>query len=152
MALRLDWAVPCRYAEASVDGSATIIGGGIDSFWPPEVPIDIGLFLMLRIAGPPDEFEEEHQLEIRLVTPERDEQQILQAGFQAPSGVRNPLAVPGMEGGTLVPAGVAFRAEQYGFHTLEVYLDGQRLRSIPITIRPQTELDEVPSTEDQPTD
>lgn len=142
MALRLDWAVPARYAEAAADGSATIIGAGIDSFWLPEVPADIGLFLMIRVAGPADEFEEEHQLEIRLVTPESEEQQVLQAGFQTPPGARNPLAVPGMESGILIPAGVAFRAEEYGFHTLEVYLDGQRLRSIPVAVRPPSELED----------
>jgi len=113
MTLRLDWAVPCRYAEA-VDGTATIIGGGIDSFWPPEVPTDLGVFLMIRIVGPQDEFEEEHQLEIRLVAPDSAEQQILQANFQAPPGARNPLAVPGMESAMLVPAGVAFRARSTG--------------------------------------
>lgn len=140
MALRLDWAVPARYAEASVDGTATIIGGGIDSFWPPDVPADVGLFVMLRIVGPPDEFGEEHRLEIRVVDPKREEQQILEAGFQSPPGAENPLAIPGMEGATLIPAGVAFRAEDYGFYTLEIYLDGQRQRSIPLNVRRHSEL------------
>jgi hypothetical protein len=149
VALRVDWAVPCRYAEASTDGTATIVGAGIDSFWPGEVPSDIGLFLMIRIVGPQDEFEEEHRLEVRLVTPESDEQQILEARFQAPPGTRNPLAVPGMETGMLVPAGIAFRAEDYGFHTLELYLDDQRVRSIPVNVRPPSEL-EVSDSEDTP--
>ena len=150
MALRLDWAVPSRYAEASADGSATIIGAGIDSFWVPEVPADIGLFLMIRVTGPQDEFEEEHQLEIRLVTPESEEQEVLKVGFQTPPGGRNPLAVPGMEPGVLIPAGVAFRAEEYGFHTLEVYLDEQRLRSIPIAVRPPSELEGAAPGEGDP--
>ena len=149
MALRLDWAVPCRFAEAS-DGTATIIGGGIDSFWPSEVPTDIGLFVMMRMVGPPDEFEDEHQLEIRLVTPEREEQQILQADFQAPPGAQNPLAVPGMEGNILMPAGIAFRAEDYGFHTLEIYLDGQRLRSIALNVRPPADLGSATAAEAPP--
>lgn len=142
--MRLDWAVPARYAEASGDGTATIIGAGIDSFWLEEVPADIGLFLMIRVAGPRDEFEDDHVLEIRLVTPERDEQEVLKAGFKAPpGGAQTPLSVPGMEGGLLIPAGVAFQAEEYGFYTLEVYLDEQRLRSIPISVRPPSELQDA---------
>jgi hypothetical protein len=80
------------------------------------------------------------------VTPERDEQQVLQAGFQAPPGTRNPLAVPGMEGGILITAGVTFSAEDYGLHTLEVYLDARRLRSILIAVRPPSELGEAAGT------
>lgn len=152
MALRLDWAVPCRYAEASADSTATIIGAGIDSFWLEEVPADVGLFLMVRIAGPPDEFEDEHKVAIHLVTPEREEHEVLQAGFRAPPGTRNPLAVPGSESGMLLPAGIAFRAEDYGFHTLEVYLDDQRLRSIPISIRPPSDLQSAEAQSPDPSE
>lgn len=144
MALRLDWAVPCRYAEAASDATATIIGGGIDSFWT-EVPGDIAVFLMLRVVGPPDEFEDQHELEIRLVTPRRDEHQVLAGNFVAEPGSRNPLAVPGMEGGSLIPVGVAFTAEEHGLYTLEIYLDTQRLRSIPIAVRSPEELQQQPS-------
>jgi hypothetical protein len=114
VAVRLDWAVPARYAEASADGTATIIGAGLDSVWPQDVPTDIGLFLMVRIVGPRDEFEEEHQLEIRLVTPDREEQAVLTADFQSPPSGRSPFAVPGLEPGLLIPAGIAFSAEDYG--------------------------------------
>jgi hypothetical protein len=121
------------------------VGAGLDSFWPPDVPTDVGLFLMVRIVGPQDEFEDEHRLEIRLVTPDREEHEVLQAGFRAPPGARSPFAVPGIEPGILVPAGIAFRAEDYGFYTLEIYLDGQRLRSIPVNIRPASELTDAGS-------
>ena len=133
------WALPCRFAEATPDGTATIVGAGLDSIWAPEVPADVGLFLMMRIAGPPYEFEEQHQLSIRLIDPEGTEQEMLSAAF-GPMPEPPPLLHPGMDAGVLVPAAVGWSAHAYGLYTLEVFIDGRRQRSVPILVRDAAEL------------
>jgi hypothetical protein len=141
--VRIDWALPCRYAEAAADGTATIVGAGLDSLWVGELPADVGTFMMLRIAAPPDEFETEHQLALRLVDPERDEHDVLSVGF-GPVPEPPPLLHPGLEAGLLIPVGVGWQAEHYGLYTLEVYVDERRQRSLPILVRDAQELEPKP--------
>jgi hypothetical protein len=137
--VRIDWALPCRYAEGADDGTATLVGAALDSIWMPELPGDVDLYLMLRVVAPPDEFEEEHRLEVRVVSPDRSELQAIQVDFGPLE--RPALLHPGMEGGLSVPAELGWPAETYGLYTLELYLDEQRQRSIPILVRDPAELD-----------
>jgi hypothetical protein len=130
--------VPCRYAEVSADGTASLLGGGIDSVWPPELPATVALFLMLRLAGAEDEFQEETELEVRVVDPARDETQALALSLSQQEV--SPLKVPGMEAGALFPAVIHREAGDYGLYTLEVFLGGRRQRSIPISVRDPAEL------------
>jgi hypothetical protein len=136
--MRIDWALPCRYAEASEDGTATLVGAALDSIWLPELPGEVDLYLMLRVAAPPDEFDEPHTLEVRVVTPDRTEQQAIQVEFGPLE--RPALLHPGMEGGLSVPAELGWQADAYGLYTLELYLDHQRQRSIPILVRDPVEM------------
>jgi hypothetical protein len=136
--MRIDWALPCRYAEASEDGTATLVGAALDSIWLPELPGEVDLYLMLRVAAPPDEFDEPHTLEVRVVMPDRSEQQAIQVEFGPLE--RPALLHPGMEGGLSVPAALGWQAEAYGLYTLELYLDEQRQRSIAILVRDPAEL------------
>ena|SRR5947209_4120114 len=137
--MEVAWALPCRFAEAAADGTATLVGAGVDSLWAPEVPADVGVVLMMRIAGPTYEFEEEHQLAVRLVDPERDEQEMLSATF-GPMEQVPPLLHPGLDAGILVPAGIGWRAEHFGLYTLEIAVDARRHRSVPILVRDAAEL------------
>jgi hypothetical protein len=134
MALEVAWALPCRFAEAAADGTATIVGAGLDSVWIPDVPADVGVFLMMRITGPQYEFEAEHVVAVKLVDPERDEQDILTTEF-GPMEELPPTYHQGLDPGILIQAAVGWRAEHFGLHTLEIYVDGKRNRSIPILIR-----------------
>ena len=79
--MEVAWVLPCRFAEATPDGTATIVGAGLDSMWVPEVPADVGVFLMMRIAGPQYEFQDQHTVAVKLIDPEREEQDVLTAGF-----------------------------------------------------------------------
>lgn len=130
--------MPCRYAETPGDGTATMLGAGIDSIWTDKVPAQIGLFLMLRVTGADYEFEDEIKLEVRLVTPEAKETTILELGFSLEG--TPPLKLAGMDTGMLLPTVMQWEAEDYGLHTLEVYLQGSRQRSVAIYVRPTSEL------------
>jgi Family of unknown function (DUF6941) len=107
-----------------------MLGAGIDSLWFAEVPATAAIFLMLRVAGAEDEFEEETKLEVRVVDPEREETQALSLGFSVSE--MPPLKQPGTEAGLLVPALIKWEAEHYGLYTLEVFLDDCRARAFQL--------------------
>jgi hypothetical protein len=131
--VRIDWAIPSRFAEAGQDGTATLIGAGVDSLWVSDVPADVGVMLMVRLAAPPDEFDEQHELEVRLVKPDSEEREILKVKFGPIP--KSALFQPGFEQGLFVPTAIGWHVEERGLYTLELYLDSRRQRSIPILIR-----------------
>lgn len=141
--MEVAWALTCRFAEATPDGTATLVGAGLDSIWLPEVPSDVGVFLMMRVSGPVYEFEEAHTIAVKLVDPERDEQEVLTAGF-GPMGGPPPGYHPGTDPGILVPAAIGWRAEHFGLYTLDVLIDARPKRSIPILVRDAAELQQPP--------
>lgn len=137
--MQIAWALPCRFAEATADGTATIVGAGLDSVWVTETPTDVGIFLMMRVAGAQYEFEEAHTLAVRLVDPDRGEHDVLSAGF-GPMGEPPPLFHPGLDAGILVPAATGWQAEHLGLYTLEIFVDDRRERSVPILVRDAGEI------------
>jgi hypothetical protein len=140
--VEIAWALPCRFAEATPDGTATLVGAGIDSLWVPDTPADVGVFLMMRIAGAAYEFEEEHRLSVALIDPERDEEELLSFGF-GPMPEPPPQAQPGLDVGILVPAAVGWAAEHLGIYTLDIRVDDRPKRSIAIQIRSTEELEQT---------
>jgi hypothetical protein len=139
------WALTCRFAETTPDGTATLVGAGLDSVWVQEVPADVGVFLMMRIAGAAYEFGETHTLAVKLIDPERDEQEVLTATF-GPIEEMPPQHHPALDPGILVPAGIGWRAEHLGLYTLDVLVDDRPRRSIPILVRDAAELEQQPSS------
>jgi hypothetical protein len=137
--LQVVWALPCRFAEATPDGTATIVGAGLDSLFLPEVPADVGVFLMMRISGAEYEFQEQHTVAVKLIDPERDVQDILAAGF-GPMDEPPTHFDPGLDPGILIPAAIGWHAEHFGLYTIEIHVDEHRDRSIPILVRDATEI------------
>jgi hypothetical protein len=115
-----------------------MLGAGIDSLWVRELPTSVSLFLMLRVAGADYEFEEASNLEVRLVGPDAAEASVLEMGFSLVE--MPPLRLPGMDLGILLPAVTRWEAEEFGLHTLEVFLADSRQRTIALYVRPVSEL------------
>ena len=132
--------MPCRYAETPGDGTALMVGAGIDSLWIADLPQPAAIFLMLRLAGAEDEFQEKTKLEVRVVDPERDETQALDLGFSTQE--LSPLRWPGAEVGMLFPTVIQWEASNYGLYTLEVFVGERRQRSIAIAVRDPAELED----------
>ena len=105
--VRLDWAIPCRYAEATWDGTATLVGAGADSIFTSSLPREAMVFLMLRFAGTEDEFEAETRFEVRVVDPASREQPVAAAALP---DARPPLRLPGAEIGMLVAPQIGWNA------------------------------------------
>jgi hypothetical protein len=133
------WALPCRFAEVSPDGTATLVGAGLDSVWIQEVPADVGVFLMMRISGAVYEFDEAHTVAVRLIDPEREEQEVLSAGF-GPMPEPPPQHDPAIDPGVLIPAAIGWTAGHFGLYTLDILVDDRPRRSIPILVRDATQL------------
>jgi hypothetical protein len=137
--VRVDWVVPCRYAETPGDGTATILGGGTDTFWVAELPAEIAIFLAMRVAGTEDEWRDEtHSLSIKLVRPDLAEEVTLSGDLRIEQF--SPLKQPGWEAGMLIPALQRWIAREYGLYTLEVFIDDRRQKSVPISIRDAADL------------
>jgi hypothetical protein len=66
--MNIDWIIPCRYVEVH-DNLATIIGGGIDTFWVEELPSTIQLLLAIRLTGLSEEFTPDHSTATRIKDP-----------------------------------------------------------------------------------
>jgi hypothetical protein len=98
------------------------------------------VFLVLRFAGAEDELEDEMSFEVRVVDPAAREQ--LAAAASLPRA-RLPLRLPGAEIGIFVTRAISWDATEYGLYTLEIYLAGRRLRSLPLAIRPASELEQL---------
>jgi hypothetical protein len=137
--VQLAWAIPCRFAEAMADGTATLVGAGFDSIWVGALPADVSMVLMMRITGARYEFEEAHRLAVRIIDPQTEEQDVLAADFGA-LGEPPPLRHLGLDPFILAPATIRWQAGHHGLYTIEVHLDERRGRSIPILVRDAAEL------------
>jgi Family of unknown function (DUF6941) len=117
----------------------TILGAGLDTFWVPELPAPIGIFLPMRVAAPDDEWQEEgHELSINLVRPDRAEEVMLTIPLQMEQPP--PLKTPGAEAGAVIPVVLTWEARDHGLYTLELYIDSRRQRSVAISVRADSEL------------
>jgi hypothetical protein len=130
--VRLDWAFPCRYAEPAADGTATIVGAQHVLAWADDVPGRVEVSLMLRLAAPVDDFDEEHRFEVRLVDPEREEVQMLSVDLGPFAEPR--VAHPGLEADALLATRFEWEAEEFGLYTFELYVDDRRQRSLPFVV------------------
>lgn len=58
--MRIDWIIPCRYAEIH-QNLGTIVGAGIDTFTVPALPAHIEVAVVVRLLAMPDELRANHE-------------------------------------------------------------------------------------------
>ncbi|MGO9898836.1 MAG: DUF6941 family protein [Solirubrobacteraceae bacterium] len=123
--MRVDWAIPCRYAEVH-DNLATIIGGGIDHMWMPALPAPVQVILAIRLIFLPDEIDSGavHKLRVAAIAP----------GGETLSQVEGDLNVAGPTApagdwlqGLHIPMAIQFMAEAEGQYSLEITVDGHTM-------------------------
>lgn len=117
--MRVDWAIIARYVEVN-DGLGTVVGGGSDTFTVPQLPSEVGFWMLARLVGLPDQAQ--HNMKVTVLAPDMSEIGSMSASFQM--GAPNPNHPPGWEASTLVPMFIRFPATQSGAHTLNVEVDG----------------------------
>lgn len=132
--MRVDWAIPCRYAEVH-DNLFTIIGGGIDHMWVLALPSPITVVLAARLIFLPDEAttEQAHKFRVAALAP----------GGNTLNAVEGELNIGSPTGaqpdenefqGAHVPIAIQFPAEIEGRYQLEVTVDGASTVSVPLHI------------------
>lgn len=128
--MRVDWAIPCRFAEVH-QGGATIVGAGCDVVPVPETPTPVQVLFAVRYGGSPDELDGEtaHVIGCRIFNP---------AGAMVGEQTGEVTAkvdqiVPGYVADLTVPTGVVIDAREFGTYGVEFSIDDQRLR-VPIHV------------------
>ena len=131
--MNVDWLMACRFAEATSDGSANLIGACIDTFWVNEFPAQPSFFIAMRVVAADEELEQTHKLGIKLSNPTGTEMGEMAIDFPLPA--RSPISIPELEVGTIFCIGQQFAAEEEGIYRFDVSLDSQPVRQLLVTVR-----------------
>jgi hypothetical protein len=129
--VRIDWAIPCRYVE--VNGNlATIVGGGIDTYWPPDFPAELQVLFALRFVASSEDIGpgKSHTMMVRLHDPEMNLISEVAVTMQdlAVSGGR-----PGWDVGLIVPMVQILRIESPGIYTVDLAIEG-RIHTVAVAV------------------
>jgi len=128
--VRVDWAIPCRYAEIQ-PGGATIVGAGADVVVVPAVPAPVQILFTVRFIGAPEELDGEtpHPTAVRLFDP--DGEALGEQVGQIVSDVKQ--LVPGYVADVTIPMGVVIDAQRVGTYAVEFEIDGDSKR-VPVHV------------------
>ncbi len=121
--MRVEWALTCRYAEAVANQGVTVVGGGADTIGVPTLPAILGLSVLLRVMGLPDEFAQHKMLEISVLDPLMEP--IGDPLTYSLDAEVSPQHRPGWEQTTFLPVGVQWPANVDGVYTLRFSVEGQ---------------------------
>jgi hypothetical protein len=129
--VRVDWAIPCRYAEVQPGRGATIIGAGTDVIIAPHVPVPMQVLFAVRFVGDPDELDGEmaHPVVCRIFAPGGDPIGEQTAGLT----VDATQLVPGYLADVTIPMGIVIETREYGTYHVEFEIDGHSQR-VPIHV------------------
>ena len=136
--VRVDWATLARYAESS-GGLATMVGAGIDTYYPPELPAPIVLPLTVQLRGGQEEMVQPHQISFRILDADLD--QVGEEGTLGFQSEPNPNIEEGWEAGVLLTVVSQFVAESEGPYSIEIAIDGEHKKSVPFRVLPAGEPD-----------
>ncbi len=134
--MRVDWATLSRYAESS-GGLATMVGAGIDTYYPPELPAPIVLPLTVQLRGSQEEMVQQHQISFRILDAQLD--QVGEEGTLGFQSEPNPNIEEGWEAGILLTVVSQFVAESEGPYSIEIAIDGEHKKSVPFRVLPSGE-------------
>ena len=129
--MRVDWATLARYAESS-GGLATLVGAGIDTYYPPELPAPIVLPLTVQLRGGQEEMTQPHQITFRILDANLD--QVGEEGTLGFQSEPNPNIEEGWEAGILLTVVSQFVAEQEGPYSIEIAIDSEHKKSVPFRV------------------
>jgi hypothetical protein len=130
--MRVDWAIPCRYAEVN-GGLATVVGAQVDAVRVATFPARVGTWLAVRLVFGDEEASSDHDVMLKILDPQLGE--IGETHTSLTLGPPNPEKAPGWEGSHLMATFVQFDAGSDGTHTFELYVDGRHQQTLPFSIR-----------------
>jgi hypothetical protein len=117
--VRILWAIPCRYAEVSPDGQATLIGAGCDIFPTPALPADLHVHLAVSIAVDEHELGLVDGVDIELLDPDMRAARLASIPLKLDDYSRRPA---GRRPSTIAVLDVRAEVHAHGMHTLHLRL------------------------------
>lgn len=69
MPARVDWAIPCRYAEQAPDGTATIVGAGTNHI-TADLPATLGVMIAMKVVVPEAEARDPIVIDVEMAGPD----------------------------------------------------------------------------------
>lgn len=130
--MRVDWAIPCRYAEVQPQGGMTIVGAGADLSVIPSAPAAVPILFAVRFVGDPEELDGQtpHPIRCRIFNPAGE-----QVGEQSVAMTTEVTqVVPGYVAEVLLPVGVVLAVGDYGTYSVEFQIDDTEPRRVPLHI------------------
>ena len=131
--MRVDWAIISRYAETT-GTTATIVGAGIDTYYPPDLPAEIVVPLTVQLRAHQNEMGRPHEVSLRILDADLD--QVGEEGKLGFEATANPYIEQGWEAGVLFTIVSHFVASADGTYSIEISVDGEHKKSIPFRIVP----------------
>jgi hypothetical protein len=134
---KLDFAFLADAADAEPGRKFYVLGGGVDSIGAQSFPVvHPHLALLIRLLVHPTEADRPHSMEIRLIDSDGHELVKLEGSFSASGG-----GAPGRE----LPMNISLamantRFERAGDYSIELLVDNQHVKSLPLRLY------EVPKT------
>lgn len=120
----MDWIIPCRYVEIH-ENLATMIGAGIDTLTPPDLPAGVQVTTAVRLTGLPSELEAGLKHTTRTVVRGPDGEIVSEvAGEFEVEGHGPPPEQQDWLQGFVVNLAVAFEAVVAGTYKIEHFVDG----------------------------
>jgi hypothetical protein len=131
--VNVDWIIPCRYVEIH-ENLATMVGAGIDTLWPPELPATVQVTAAVRISGLPEELEEDLPHTARTLVRGPGGELVAEAGGEfAVQGEGAPEQRDWLQG-FMVSVAISFEAAAEGTYTIEHIVDASSA-SVPMHVR-----------------
>lgn len=127
--MRIEWAILCRTAEGHAS-ALDLKGVGTNTFWIPRVPGPVAFYLVLQFAGEYEEFSNPHDVEVYLTGPETSDDLSFTLEPRRQAGSEDEVEVYEVQ-----PLAIAFDAVAEGVYELDVYVNGERPKSVFFRIR-----------------
>lgn len=130
--MNIDWMIPCRYLEIH-NNLATIISGGVDTFWHPELPAPIQLAVAIRVKALAEELQPDIQHEVRSIVTGPGGEVLSDLEGTVAFGVGEHVLHSDYLQGVILSATLKFEAAQEGTYQFEHIIAGSSA-SIPLHV------------------
>jgi len=132
----LDFMIISDYVRAE-NGVLHMIAGGFDTITARAVPAARSIGIGLSFKIPRREVTEHHTL--RLIFHGTDGARIAEIGADLPARSEAPNVPPGRKVGVVAALNMSLPLPAYGDYSLELLVDGNRKKEIPIHVVPPSE-------------
>jgi hypothetical protein len=133
--MNVDWIIPCRYVEVH-DNLATMVGAGIDTISPSELPAGVQVVTAVRLTGLPAELEAGIKHTSRTVVRGPDGEVVNEAEGEFEVEGEGIAEQRDWLQGFVVHLAVAFEAVEPGTYMIEHAVDASSA-TVAIHVRPE---------------